>query len=319
MVQEAAEAFQADVPKADVLVAVEAGAEGGAGIVGVNEVDVGEAEQLVGAAEGGAEAGRAGDIEAGGEEVAGVEAEADGEFGERAGEIADGPELFKAAAELTAGAGGVFEEDGETGGGEAAGGVAEAEGKGGDALLDGLAAVAAGVDNQVLGADGGGALDLGAEAGDGAGADEGIEGGEVDEIVDVDGERAEVVALADFLQQADLAGVGRACAPHARAGGEDLEGVGAELDGLEGRLFEGTGGEGVDAEAQGDGQGRTPLPGSYMLSDRLSPAVRCSTRREVQEKRRLRGPGWRWSAGGGRVGGPAAQATGYSRPQLGQM
>jgi hypothetical protein len=43
MVHDAAEAFEADVAFADVLMAVEVGAEGSFGVVGVDDVDVFEA------------------------------------------------------------------------------------------------------------------------------------------------------------------------------------------------------------------------------------------------------------------------------------
>lgn len=227
MAQNAAEAFEADVAASDVLVAIGMRTEGGAGIVGVDEVEVRKAEGLFGTLKGGAEPGGGGDVEAGGEEMAGVEAEAGGDVDEVVGELAEGLELFEFAAEVGAGAGGVFEKDGEVARAEAVDGVAEGEDDGGDALFDGLVAIAAGVDDEVFGADGGGAFDFGAEAGDGFGADDGVERGEVDEVVDVDGEGAEVVAFAGGAEEPDLVGVGGTGSPHARAGGEDLEGIGA--------------------------------------------------------------------------------------------
>ena len=103
--------------------------------------------------------------------------------------------------------------------------------------IDG-APVTAGMEHEILGADGVGALQLAAEGVDGFGADHRVERGEVDQVVDVDDQRVEVVAVACGAKQADLVGIGRARAPHAGAGGEDLEGVRAEIGGLAGGTFE---------------------------------------------------------------------------------
>ena len=136
-------------------------------------------------------------------------------------------------------------------GGSPCGGVAESEGESGDAFLDGMAAVAAGMNHQILGADGDGALQLAAEGIDGFCADYRIERGEVDQIVDVDDERREIKTLARGAEELDLAGVGNAGAPHTGAGGEDLKGVGSQIGGGERRGFERSGSKGVDAETQG--------------------------------------------------------------------
>ena len=63
----------ADLPFADVFVAVEMRAERAFGIVGVDHFDEVEAEYAVGGGYGFFEAGGVGDVEAGGEEMAGVE------------------------------------------------------------------------------------------------------------------------------------------------------------------------------------------------------------------------------------------------------
>src|ERR1019366_1817815 len=52
------------------------------------------------------------------------------------------------------------------------------------------------------------------------------------------------------LEELDLAGVWRTCAPHARAGREDLEGVGTQLRRMERGVFEGRGGRCVEAQSQ---------------------------------------------------------------------
>ena len=54
-------------------------------------------------------------------------------------------------------------------------------------------------------------------------------------VVDVDDQRVQVVAVSRGIEQADLLGMRSTGAPHAWAGGEDLEGVGTQVGGLAGR------------------------------------------------------------------------------------
>jgi hypothetical protein len=54
-------------------------------------------------------------------------------------------------------------------------------------------------------------------------------------VVDVDNQRVQVVAVSRGIEQADLLGMRSTGAPHAWAGGEDLEGVGTQVGGLAGR------------------------------------------------------------------------------------
>ena len=51
---------------------------------------------------------------------------------------------------------------------------------------------------------------------------------QIDQVVVMDDQRIEVVLFADAGEQLDGAFGRRRRAPHARAGGEDLEGVGAD-------------------------------------------------------------------------------------------
>jgi hypothetical protein len=112
--------------------------------------------------------------------------------------------------------------------------------------------------HEEISADGRGAFNLGAEAGDRFGTNHGVERCQVHQVVDVNRQRVQVEAFARGLELFDLQSVGRARAPHPRAGGKDLKGVCAEFSGLECRFFERTAGERVNAEAQ-----------SYIVSKRF--------------------------------------------------
>ena len=87
--------------------------------------------------------------------MASVQTEADGDIGEIGSEFAQGLQFFEARAEMAAGACGILEQDGEMARSESVGGVAECEDAGGDGFLDGLVAIAAGMEDEVFGADGG--------------------------------------------------------------------------------------------------------------------------------------------------------------------
>jgi AcrR family transcriptional regulator len=228
-------------------------AEAGLGPLAV-EVDVKHAhvrqpEQAFGAAHGFAETGGRGDVEAGGQQMAGVQAVADGEMGEAARTFAEGCQLLEAAAEVGAGAGGIFEQHGEAAGMETGGGGAERGDGIRDAFLHGAASTTAGMEHQILRADSGGALQFPTERGDGFGADHGVGGGQVHQVADVDHQGVEVKPPARGREKPDLGRVGQPGAPHARACGEDLEGVGPQLRRMKRGVFERPGGGGVDAQS----------------------------------------------------------------------
>ena len=63
-------------------------------------------------------------------------------------------------------------------------------------------------------------------------------------------ERCQIVFGTGAGQEADLLGIGQFRAPHARAGRENLEGVGAELGSFQGRALERSGRGSVNADAQ---------------------------------------------------------------------
>jgi hypothetical protein len=65
-----------------------------------------------------------------------------------------------------------------------------------------------------------------------------IAGREIDQVIDVNDQGVNAVALASGLKMPDLDRIRRAGAPHARAGRENLEGLGADLGGAQRDLFE---------------------------------------------------------------------------------
>ena len=173
------------------------------------------------------------DVVSGYVKVAGVEADGYGsaaglEGGDQLGD------LFEFAAERELGAGGVFDQDAEVRG------LAEVEP--GDGVFDGLlgeleafvageAFPAAGMEDEVFGAECEGSLDLAAEGSGGVEADGFGLAAEVDEVAGVDGDGADVVFGSEF---AHLCGVFRfdgGGLPLTGARGEDLEGVCAGFDG----------------------------------------------------------------------------------------
>ena len=64
--------------------------------------------------------------------------------------------------------------------------VAQSKHESGDALFDGRAPVTAGVQDEILGADRVGAFQFAAEGGDRFAPNHRIEGGQVDQVIDVD-------------------------------------------------------------------------------------------------------------------------------------
>src|SRR5215472_9303739 len=83
-----------------------------------------------------------------------------------------------------------------------------------DALLDALASATAGVGDQVLRPDGGGALELAAEGENGFRANDRVGRGHVDQVVVMDDKRVKIVLLADVCKQLAIERQGRTGAPH---------------------------------------------------------------------------------------------------------
>ena len=112
MIQDAREGLLADVAAADVLVAVEAGGEGGFRIVDVDYADVFEADRGVGFIEGAVEAFGGADFEAGGQEMGCVEADArlgDNAAGARG--LQDLTQMIELRAQASSLPCGVFDQD----------------------------------------------------------------------------------------------------------------------------------------------------------------------------------------------------------------
>jgi hypothetical protein len=119
------------------------------------------------------------------------------------------------------------------------------------------------MENQVFRADGGCAFQFAPEALDGFAADHRVERRQINQIVHVDNQRVQIEPLAGVFKKFDLLGVGRFGAPHARAGGEDLEGVRPEFRRFKRSFLEATAGGGMNAEAQN----------AYIVSERLSSPI----------------------------------------------
>lgn len=250
MVEDPAESVQPNVAFSNIRMTVEAGVESAFAVVGVDERDAGEPEDGGDLGEGCAEAGIGGDVEAGGVEVAGVEAKAGGEGEAGGGEAVELAEFFEGAADGGAGAGGVFKQEGEVGDAQAFGGGFEGSGEGVEGGFEGgVIFGGAGVHDEVVGSDGGGAQELAAEGGDAFGADGGVGGGEVNEVAIVDDKGGEAVCGAVGAQFGAAFRRGHGGAPHPGAGGEDLKAIGAEFDGLDGRVDERAGRGGVNSDS----------------------------------------------------------------------
>ncbi len=198
----------AQLPLTNIFVAIQVGAEGTFGIIGVDNFDVGEAEDFFGRRERLLQTFGGGDIEAGGEEMAGVKAVAEGEMRFPGSQITDHAELFEPGANLIAGADGVFEEDGNAFRVKALSGLREAEDEGGDTLFEGLAFVISRVKDEVFRSYGGGPVQFSAEGCNGFGADVRVEAGQVGEVVVVNDERADIEPFAGGAEASNIIWVG---------------------------------------------------------------------------------------------------------------
>ncbi len=217
-------------------------------------------------------------------DVAGVEADGDGGAGSEA--LDEFGYLLELAAEGELGAGGVFDEDFEVVvlPGEAVDGALDGLGGEAEAFVAGEALPASGMEDEVLGAEGEGALDLSSKSQNGVGADGFGLAAEVDEIAGVDGDGADVVQGAELAHPGGVFGFDRGGAPHAGAGGEDLEGVGAGFDGAVDGGPAASGGAEMDADSlllRGHCSRLTHGFGSIILpclSPRLIRIITASTR-----------------------------------------
>src|SRR4051794_1824438 len=173
-------------------------------------------------------------VAAGSEAVAGVKAEADGKLDAVFGKFAQCSQLFEAAAELSAGADRIFEQEVKVFAAEAMRSFLEALDKGTETFLDRLALVISGMHDKILGTNSDGTFDLASECRDGGGTDCRFARREVDEIAIVDHQRREIVLFASSFEEFDIGRIRLARAPLPRAGREDLKAVRADLLGLQG-------------------------------------------------------------------------------------
>jgi len=236
MIQDSREGHLADMAAADVPVAVDAGAERRFRVVAMNHTDVFEAESRVGFGERAVEAlGRA-DFEAGGEKMSGVEANAGSwkDVARAAGieHVAEMPEFGGETSSLPCC---VFEEDTQRRGRRRTNGRLEAGATRGagdgfgdvfDSARDPGIASGAGMHDEIVGAELKGADNFVAKGSDGIFPLVRVGGGQIDQVVGVNGDGAQsesgaalAKTLGDVRGDAALVRAG----PHARARGEDLE------------------------------------------------------------------------------------------------
>ncbi len=226
-------------PRADVLVAVDAGGEGFFGVVEVPDFDVFEADDLVELLEDGVGGVGGGDVVTGGEDVAGVDADGDAVI------VFDGlahfGEVFEGAAEAGTLAGGGFEADGDLSVFLLVEDLVEGGGDAGDAALFAGAAVGAGVDDEVGDAEVVAAFHFVGEGGDGFLPEAVVDGGEIDEVGGVGDDVVEVEAVGVGAEEFDGGGVEGFGGPLLLVFGEDLDGLEVELFGGEEGVFHSAG------------------------------------------------------------------------------
>ena len=160
MRQDASEARFADLPFANVFVAIQMRTESAFGIVRVHHFDKVEPEDAVGGLDRFLQTRCLRDVEAGGEEVARVETIRNRQIGFAGGKIADHAQFLETLADLVATADGVFEQHCQARRAESRGRFSEAQRKRGQALFERLVFVVAGMQDEVVGADGFGAVEF---------------------------------------------------------------------------------------------------------------------------------------------------------------
>ena len=248
MVEEVGETFVADFAPSYVPVAVAAAAGFVAGVVGVEEVEAGQAGGGVDLVHEATYFTGVSDVVAGGEGVAGVEGDAEG--GVRDGVLDGGDEVGHVAVGAAGAvlAGGVLQ---QYGGGGFGFGQGAREGFGGavEGPVGVVALAAAGVDDVEVGADAGGGLQFPAHALDAAVADGVVGAAGVDEVAGVDGDGGEFGFGAGGFEVLDFFVIALGGGPGARVAAEDLEAGAVALDGAVDGAGE-TAGDG-DVEAEG--------------------------------------------------------------------
>lgn len=237
---------------ADAGVAVDAGAEGGGGVIQVEGEDLVEADRGLDFFEGLFPAGGGTEVIAGGEAVGGIEAEAESAgFGDA---VVEGGEVGDAVAEAGALACGVFEGDAD--GVTAGGGEDDVEGFGGavEAGFFSCAEVCARVEHEEREAERVGPLELLGQGFDGFVPVRRWRGGEVDEVAGVTEDGETGVIGQGLMEAGDIDGGMGAGEPLHVVLDEDLAGIGADRGGaFDGAPDTALGGH-VGAEFHGRGQ-----------------------------------------------------------------
>jgi hypothetical protein len=255
IVEQDAEGFDADSSLPDLLVAVEFRSAGGFGIVAVDYFYIVQADGGIEVLHGSIEALFADDVVAGDVSVAGVDAGCD--WNNTAEAVDDFGDLLEAASERKLGACGVLDQNGKAGLGEVKALRGGSDG-GGRLQETGFAirsAKGAGVEDEIIGADGEGALDFAAESFDGFSQEQFVGAGEIHQVIGVDDERLEIVLrpqLEHLLAQRVAEFVG---CPLTRAGRENLQRVASDTVSALGGVVDSSGGGGVNADAAGSEAG----------------------------------------------------------------
>ncbi len=237
--QNAGEACFSDLAFADVFVPIQMRTQRSFGIVGVEDLDLVEPEYAVGCGYCCFQTGGGGDIEARGQKMAGIKAIGDREASFAGRQIPDHSDFFETLTDPGAASYCVFEKHGQAGGTESRGGFGEAQCERRKTLFERLVFIVTRMEDKIVCADGFGAVKFATEGCDRLLSYLWIERGQVDEVIGVDHERREIQPLAGGFEAADIVWIRRGSPPHARTGGEDLEGIGAETVSFEAGVFEG--------------------------------------------------------------------------------
>ncbi len=252
----------ADLSLSDLFMTVEFGSARSLGIIAVNNSDVIQTDGGVKLLQSFVDACFGGDVIAGNMRVAGIDARGRGD--NVAQMIEDFGDLFETRAQRILGSGSVFDEDGEPGLGEV-----QTLRRGCDSRCglqeSGFAVRAperAGVKHEIIRTEGHGPFHFPAKSDNGFLKEKRIGAREVDQVIGMNSQRLEVVALAQtqhFVAQG-MAKLVRS--PLARAGRKYLEGVAAQAVGALCGILRASSRGGMDADAPGSEAGRALRSGT---------------------------------------------------------
>lgn len=250
MIQNAAKRIAADLAFADVLVTIKMRAEGGFGIVRVNDMDARETHGSLDFGKRAFETFGCAQIMTGGEKMRGIDANTEREFETL---VDDALDFGEARADGSSLPGCVFQQDTQISKIHAARGLPQSVGDGGDRRGHRSAFAAAGMRHQEIGAESDGANDFFMKGLDRTDAKNAIRRSEIDQIIVVNDERAKLQFLTASTEAkrggTDALRAIRGTTPHTRTGGKNLERVGAEIVGKVERGSNFAGDGRVDANA----------------------------------------------------------------------